>query len=94
MGKKIIDQLQESGASKQLRISDFVWNRGMKGSFATDKEYPNWDEEGNYSPIFKTVPSTSHVSVWNFYPDPDANNMDEAQYVMRDTRCQERSCVP
>jgi hypothetical protein len=22
------------------------------------------------------------VSVWNFYPDPDANNMDEAQYVI------------
>ena len=36
----------------------------------------------NYNPMFKTVPSTSHVSVWNFYPDPDANNMDEAQYVV------------
>jgi hypothetical protein len=22
------------------------------------------------------------VSVWNFYPDPDASNMDEAQYVI------------
>ena len=30
----------------------------------------------------KTVPQVSHVSVWNFYPDPDANNMDEAQYVI------------
>jgi hypothetical protein len=54
----------------------------MKGPFAIDKEYPNWDDEGEYSPMFKTVPSTSHVSVWNFYPDPDANNMDEAQYVI------------
>jgi hypothetical protein len=32
--------------------------------------------------MFKTVPQVSHVSVWNFYPDPDANNMDEAQYVI------------
>jgi hypothetical protein len=30
----------------------------------------------------KAVPQVSHVSVWNFYPDPDANNMDEAQYVI------------
>ena len=37
---------------------------------------------GNYDPIIKTVPQVSHVSVWNFYPDPDANNMDEAQYVI------------
>ena len=43
---------------------------------------PNWDDEGNYDPLFKTVPQVSHVSVWNFYPDPDANNMDEAQFVI------------
>jgi len=86
MEKKIMDQLQESGASKQLRSTAFemaLFGTGvMKGPFAVDKEYPNWDEEGNYSPIFKTVPSTSHVSVWNFFPDPDAANMDEAQYVI------------
>jgi hypothetical protein len=54
----------------------------MKGPFAKDKEYPNWDDEGNYDPLFKTVPQVEHVSVWNFYPDPDANNMDEAQFVI------------
>jgi len=86
MEKQIMDQLQESNASKQLRSTAFemaLFGTGvMKGPFAVDKEYPNWDEEGNYSPIFKTVPSTSHVSVWNFFPDPDASNMDEAQYVI------------
>ena len=86
MEKKIMDQLQESGASKQLRSTAFemaLFGTGvMKGPFAMDKEYPNWDDEGNYSPIFKTVPSTSHVSVWNFFPDPDAANMDEAQFVI------------
>jgi hypothetical protein len=54
----------------------------MKGPFAVDKEYPNWDDEGEYQPVFKTVPQTSNVSIWNFYPDPDANNMDEAEYVI------------
>jgi hypothetical protein len=86
MEKQIMDQLHESNASKQLRSTAFemsLFGTGvMKGPFAVDKEYPNWDEEGNYSPVFKTVPSTSHVSVWNFYPDPDAANMDEAQFVI------------
>jgi hypothetical protein len=54
----------------------------MKGPFAYDKEYPSWSEDGEYTPTIKTVPQTSSVSIWNFYPDPDANNMDEAEYVV------------
>ena len=86
MEKKIQDQLQESNASKYLRSTAFemaLFGTGvMKGPFAVDKEYPNWNEDGEYDPVFKTVPQISHVSVWNFYPDPDANNMDEAQFVI------------
>ena len=86
MEKKIHDQLEESNAKKQLRAAAFeaaLFGTGiMKGPFAVDKEYPNWNEEGEYEPVFKTVPQTSNVSIWNFYPDPDANNMDEAEYVI------------
>jgi len=86
MEKKIHDQLEESGASKHLRSTAFemaLFGTGvMKGPFAVDKEYPSWGDEGEYDPTIKTVPQVSHVSVWNFYPDPDANNMDEAQYVI------------
>ena len=86
MEKKIHDQLEESNAKKQLRSAAFeaaLFGTGiMKGPFAVDKEYANWDEEGEYQPVFKTVPQTSNVSIWNFYPDPDANNMDEAEYVI------------
>ena len=86
MEKKIHDQLQESSANKHLRSTAFemaLFGTGvMKGPFAVDKEYPNWNEDGDYNPTIKTVPQVSHVSVWNFYPDPDANNMDEAQYVI------------
>src|SRR6056300_1008968 len=86
MEKKIHDQLEESGATKHLRSAAFemaLFGTGvMKGPFAVDKEYPNWDEDGNYDPLFKTIPQVNHVSVWNFYADPDANNMDEAQYVI------------
>ena len=86
MQKKIHDQLEESGANKHLRSTAFemsLFGTGViKGPFAMDKEYPNWDDAGEYDPTFKTVPQVSHVSVWNFYPDPDANNMDEAQFVI------------
>jgi hypothetical protein len=86
MQKKIHDQLEESSASKHLRSTAFemaLFGTGvMKGPFAVDKEYPNWGEDGEYSPTIKTIPQVSHVSVWNLYPDPDANNMDEAQFVI------------
>ena len=86
MEKKIHDQLNESGASKHLRSMAFemslLGTGVMKGPFAVDKEYPNWNEEGEYEPIVKTVPSTNHVSVWNFYPDPEATSMDDAEYVV------------
>jgi hypothetical protein len=86
MEKQIIDQLQESNANKHLRSTAFemaLFGTGvMKGPFAIDKEYPNWGDNGEYSPIFKTIPQVNHVSVWNFFPDPDSTNIDQAQYVI------------
>jgi len=86
MEKKIHDQLQESGASVHLRSMAFemalLGTGVMKGPFAVDKEYPNWNEEGDYEPLIKTVPETNHVSVWNFYPDPEASSMEDAEYVV------------
>lgn len=86
MEKKIHDQLDEGNARKELRRSAFelvLFGTGIKkGPFAVDKEYANWDEEGNYTPIIKTVPTSKHVSIWNFYPDPDANFMEECEWVI------------
>ena len=86
MEKKIHDQLQESGASVHLRSMAFemalLGTGVMKGPFAVDKEYPNWNDEGEYDPVVKTVPECSHVSVWDFYPDPEAKSMDDAEYVV------------
>ena len=86
MEKKIHDQLIESGASKHLRSMAFemalLGTGVMKGPFAIDKEYPNWAEEGEYDPLIKTVPATNHVSLWNFYPDPEAASMDDAEYTV------------
>lgn len=86
MEKKIHDQLEESGASKHLRASAFemaLFGTGvMKGPFAVNKEYPNWTDDGTYKPTIKTIPEASHVSIWNFYWDPDANNTEDCQYVI------------
>lgn len=86
MQKKIQDQLEESGASKHLRSSAFecaLFGTGiLKGPMLFDKEYPRWDDKGVYQPVKKVVPTVSHVSVWNFYPDPDASNMDQVEYCV------------
>ena len=46
----IADQLEESNASNPLRSTSFemaLFGTGvMKGPFAVDKAYPNWNEEG------------------------------------------------
>ena len=81
------DQLAESDASKHLRSVAFetcLFGTGiLKGPHAFDKEYPNWDEEGNYSPEYKTIPKVEYVSIWDFYPDPDARNMSEAEFTVQ-----------
>ena len=87
MEKKIHDQLQESGATTHLRSMAFemalLGTGVMKGAFAVDKEYPNWNEDGEYEPIVRTVPECDHVSIWDFYPDPEAKDMEEAEYVVQ-----------
>ena len=39
--------------------------------------------EGNYDPIMETIPKIEYVSIWDMYPDPDARNMAEAEYVVQ-----------
>ena len=86
MEDKIQDQLDESNASTSLRACAFelsLFGSGViKGPFVDTKEYPNWDDEGNYDPIQEIVPKVDDVSVWNSYPDPDARSMDEAEYFI------------
>ena len=98
MEKKIHDQLEESEASKKLRHFTFdmcLYGTGiMQGPFTVNKEYPFWSDQGVYEPKVIVRPSLDYVSIWDFYPDPDANRMEEAEYVFRRhkmTRSQLRS---
>ena len=67
MEKKILDQLEESSASRHLRSTAFemaLFGTGiLKGPFALEKEYANWNEDGNYDPVMKTVPRVENVSI-------------------------------
>jgi hypothetical protein len=87
MEKKIQDQLEECEASKHLRSVAFemaLFGTGIiKGPFAHDKEYPRWNEEGEYDPIYETISKVETCSVWDFYPDPEARSMSEAEYVIQ-----------
>jgi len=84
--KLIHDQLEESDASKHLRSVAFdcsLFGTGiLKGPFAMDKEYPRWTEEGEYDPLFETIPRVEAVSIWNAYPDPDARSMSDCEYFI------------
>jgi len=86
MEKKIHDQIDESDGKKHLRSTAFecalLGTGAMKGPFVVDKEYPVWTDDGEYSPITKASPNISHVSIWNLYPDPDATNMSDAEYII------------
>lgn len=87
MEKVIHDQLDECEASKHLRNTAFemsLFGTGvLKGPFAYDKEYPRWNDEGEYDPVYKTIPKVESVSIWDFYPDPDARSMNEAEFVVQ-----------
>ena len=87
MEKMMHDQLDETDAPKHLRSIAFeccLFGTGVfKGPFAQDKEYPRWDSEGNYDPLFETIPKMEYVSIWDFYPDPDARNMAESEFSIQ-----------
>ena len=87
MEKKIHDQLEESGFAEHVRAFVFdmvLFGTGiMKGPFSRDKEYPNWDDEGAYKPLIKTMADVQHVSIWDAFPDPDARTgMDDCEHFI------------
>jgi len=73
MEKLIHDQLDESEASKHLRNVAFEMSLFGTG----------WNEDGEYDPIYKTIPKVEHVSIWDLYPDPDARTISDAEYMIQ-----------
>lgn len=87
MERKIHDQLVESSAAKQLRYAAFemvLFGTGViSGPFSLNKEYPRWNDDGEYDPVEKLMPAVYACSIWDVYPDPEARNTEEAEYIVR-----------
>lgn len=86
MQDAIHDQLEESQSSKHLRsvvLEMCLMGTGiLKGPFTERKTYPKWTKDGAYEPVEKIVPKINSTSVWNFYPDPDARNIKDCEFVI------------
>ena len=85
----IHDQLEESNGVAELRNSLFesaMLGTGiLKGPFSFNKTLHRWErgEEGReYKPTYVRVPRVEFVSCWDFYPDPNATNIEECDYLV------------
>ena len=92
MEKLIHDQLEESSAVSVLRHTLFesaLLGTGIiKGPFSYEQAKHNWVKDPDtgattYSPRVRLVPKIESVSCWDFYPDPDATRIEDAEYVIQ-----------
>ncbi len=88
MEKLIHDQIEESNGASEIRNSLFeaaLFGTGIvKGPFNFNKTLNRWsteDGERSYSPVSVRVPRIEFVSIWDFFPDPNATTMAECEYV-------------
>jgi hypothetical protein len=90
MEKLIHDQIEESNGSSEIRnalLESALLGTGIvKGPFNFNKKLHKWDVgengERTYNPLEVRVPRIEFVSCWDFYPDPNATNMEECEYVI------------
>ena len=88
--KLIHDQLEESDGSIELRNAIFescLLGTGIvKGPFTYNKTLHKYTDTGNgreYTPEIVKVPRVEFVSIWDFYPDPNARKMEEAEFIIQ-----------
>jgi hypothetical protein len=86
----IHDQIEESGGSSELRnalLEAALFGTGIvKGPFNYNKTLSRWtvDDEGErvYDPLNVRVPRIEFVSIWDFFPDPSANTIEDCEYIV------------
>ena len=90
MQKLIHDQIEESNGSSELRNALFeasLFGTGIvKGPFNYNKTLSRWDKdeetgERMYNPLSVRVPRIEFVSIWDFFPDPNATTIEECEYT-------------
>ena len=90
MEKLIHDQIEESNGASEIRNALFessLFGTGIvKGPFNFNKTLNRWDDnedgERTYNPVEVRVPRIEFVSIWDFFPDPNATTMNECEFVI------------
>ena len=91
MEKTILDQITETDGhihlNKCLVELAMLGQCVLKGPFTVEKTLHDWEidpdtKEPTYKPKTTKAPAVSYVSLWNFFPDPDAKIMKEAEYTI------------
>ena len=91
MEKLIHDQIEESDGVGELRSAIFeqcLLGTGIiKGPFNYTKIKHSWDKDDSgkrtYKPTYTKVPKLEFVSIWDFYPDPNATSMSDTEWVIQ-----------
>jgi len=91
MEKLVHDQIEESNGPSELRSALFeatlLGTGVIKGPFNYNKTLHKWttDEEGNrsYEPSDVKVPRLEFVSIWDLYPDPNARNKEDLNWLIQ-----------
>jgi len=89
MEKLIHDQIEESNGASEIRNALFesaLFGTGIiKGPFNFNKTLHRWEDvegERQYTPVDVRVPRLEFVSIWDFFPDPNATSLSECEYVL------------
>jgi len=90
MERLIHDQIEESNGSSELRNALFesaLFGTGVvKGPFNFNKTLSRWEKdeetgERAYNPLSVRVPRIEFVSIWDFFPDPNATTMEDCEFT-------------
>lgn len=92
MNKVIQDQLQEGHAKFVLEAAAYemvMYGTGIiKGPFTDIDIIHDWQQDTDTGEIIYTerqkfIPKIEHASVWDMYPDPYADTLDDCEYVIQ-----------
>ena len=91
MERLMHDEIEESHGGTELRNSIFesvLLGTGIiKGPFTFNKTLHSYDRGENgeriYNPKTVKVPKLEYVSLWDFYPDPNARDIEECEFTIQ-----------
>lgn len=89
MERTILDQFEEGNLRREIRYASWecaVLGTGcIKGPLTYSHTIHNWKKENGeivYDPKVHDIPRSFFVSIWNLYPDPDAQKQEQLSYVI------------